>query len=110
MQLHLASALLNINELFDHDDRRKSPDRSGIQMSTNKPSSAGRLVRNKSSCLMSGMYCRCRIVMLVEFDVSADKSSTESGNEGFKLTQLPASRRLARRQQRQQKTTGNDGR
>ena len=47
---------------------------------------------------------------LVEFDVSADKSSTESGNEGFKLTQLPASRRLARRQQRQQKTTGNDGR
>ena len=44
---------------------------------------------------------------LVEFDVSADKSSTESENEGFKLTQLPASRRLARRQQ---KTTGNDGR
>ena len=47
---------------------------------------------------------------LVEFDVSADKSSTECENEGFKLTQLPASRRLARRQQRQQKTTGNDGR
>ena len=56
---------------------------------------------------------------LVEFDVSADKSSTESSadkssteseNEGFKLTQLPASKRLARRQQRQQKTTGNDGR
>ena len=47
---------------------------------------------------------------LIEFDVSADKSSTESENEGFKLTQLPASGRLARRQQRQQKTTGNDGR
>ena len=30
---------------------------------------------------------------MVEFDVSADKSSTESENEGFKLTQLPASRR-----------------
>ena len=43
---------------------------------------------------------------MVEFDVSADKSSTESENEGFKLTQLPKSRRLARRQQRQQKTTG----
>ena len=39
---------------------------------------------------------------LVEFEVSADKSSTESENEGFKLTQLPASRRLARRQQRRQ--------
>ena len=26
---------------------------------------------------------------LVEFDVSADKSSTESENEGFPLTQLP---------------------
>ena len=47
---------------------------------------------------------------LVEFDVSADESSTESENKGFPLTQLPASRRLARRQQRQQKTTGNDGR
>ena len=47
---------------------------------------------------------------LVEFDVSADKSSTEIENEGFKLTQLLASRRLARRQQRQQKATGNDGR
>ena len=47
---------------------------------------------------------------LVEFDVSADKSSTESENEGFKLTQLPASRRLARRQQRQQKTMTEDRR
>ena len=63
MPLHLASALLNINELFDLDDRRKSPNRSGIQMSTNKPSEPGRLVRKQSSCLMSGMYCRCRIVM-----------------------------------------------
>ena len=27
---------------------------------------------------------------LVEFDVSADKSSTESENEGFLLTQLAA--------------------
>ena len=45
---------------------------------------------------------------MVEFDVNADKSSTESENEGFKLTHLPESRRLARRQQRQQKTTGND--
>ena len=27
---------------------------------------------------------------LVEFDVSADKSSTESENEGFPLTHLPA--------------------
>ena len=27
---------------------------------------------------------------LVEFDVCADKSSTESENEGFPLTQLPA--------------------
>ena len=40
---------------------------------------------------------------MVEFDVSADKSSTENENEEFKLTQLPASRRLGRRQQRQQK-------
>ena len=39
---------------------------------------------------------------LVEFDVSADKSSTESENEGFPLTQLPAESRLARRQQRRQ--------
>ena len=45
---------------------------------------------------------------LVEFDVSADKSSTESENEEFPLTQLPAPRRLACRQQRKQKTTGND--
>ena len=28
----LASGLLNINELFDLDDRRKSPDGSGMQM------------------------------------------------------------------------------
>ena len=49
MPLHLASALLNINELFDIDDRQKSPDRSGIQMSTNKPSAAGRLVRKKAA-------------------------------------------------------------
>ena len=65
MPLHLASALLHINELFDLDDWRKSPDRSGIQMSTNKPSAAGRLVRKKNSCMMSGMYCRCRILMWV---------------------------------------------
>ena len=39
---------------------------------------------------------------LVEFDVSADKSLTESENEGFPLTQLPAECRLASRQQRQQ--------
>ena len=39
---------------------------------------------------------------MVEFDVSADKSSTESENEGFPLTQLPAESRLARRLQRQQ--------
>ena len=43
MPLHLASALLNINEQFDLDDRRKSPDRSGIQMSTNKPSATGQI-------------------------------------------------------------------
>ena len=49
MTLHLASALLNINEQFDLDDRRKSPDRSGIQMSTNKPSATGRLVRKKAA-------------------------------------------------------------
>ena len=55
MPLHLASALLNINELFDLDDRRKSPDRSGIQMSTNKPSAAGRLVREKKQ-LLDGRY------------------------------------------------------
>ena len=36
---------------------------------------------------------------LVEFHVSADKSSTESENEGFPLTQLPAA---SRRQQHQQ--------
>ena len=30
---------------------------------------------------------------MIEFDVSADKSLTESENEGFKLTQLPESRR-----------------
>ena len=39
---------------------------------------------------------------MVEFDVSPDKSSTESENEGFKLTQLPAASRLARQLQRQQ--------
>ena len=39
---------------------------------------------------------------LVEFDVSADKSSTESENEGFPLTQIPAVSRHARRQQRRQ--------
>ena len=39
---------------------------------------------------------------LVEFDVSADKSSTESANEIFPLTQLPAESRLARQQQRRQ--------
>ena len=38
----------------------------------------------------------------VDFDISADKSSTESENEEFPLTQLPAERRLARRQQRRQ--------
>ena len=40
---------------------------------------------------------------MVEFEVSADKSSTGSENEGFPLTQLPAERRSARRKQRQQK-------
>ena len=39
---------------------------------------------------------------LVEFDVSADKSSTESENEGLPLTQLRAKSCLARRQQRRQ--------
>ena len=39
---------------------------------------------------------------LVEFDVSADKSSTESEKEGFPLTQLPVESCLARRQQRRQ--------
>ena len=39
---------------------------------------------------------------LVEFAVSADKSSTESENPGFPLTQLPAESRPARRHQRQQ--------
>ena len=39
---------------------------------------------------------------LVEFDVSADKSSTESENAVFPLTQLPAESRPTRRQQRQQ--------
>ena len=39
---------------------------------------------------------------LVEFHVSADKSSTKSENEGFPLTQLPAESRHARRQQRRQ--------
>ena len=39
---------------------------------------------------------------LVEFYVSADKSSTESENEGFPLTQLPVESHLARRQQRRQ--------
>ena len=39
---------------------------------------------------------------LDEFDGSADKSSTESENEGFPLTQLPAESRHARRQQLRQ--------
>ena len=39
---------------------------------------------------------------LVEFDISADISSTESENEWFPLTQLPAESRLARQQQRRQ--------
>ena len=39
---------------------------------------------------------------MVEFDVSADKSSTGSDNEGFPLTQLPTENRLARRQQHRQ--------
>ena len=39
---------------------------------------------------------------LVEFDVSADKSSTGSENEEFPLTQLPAESRLAHRPQRRQ--------
>ena len=42
---------------------------------------------------------------LVEFYVSADKSSTERENEGFPLTQLPAKSRLDRRQQRRQVLT-----
>ena len=46
-----SEGLLNINELFDLDDRRKSPDRSGIQMSTNKPSAPGRLVRKQQQLL-----------------------------------------------------------
>ena len=51
MPVQLASGLLNINELFDLDDRRKSPDRSGIQMSTNKPSAPGRLVRKQKQLI-----------------------------------------------------------
>ena len=39
---------------------------------------------------------------LVEFDVSVDKSSTDSENEGLPLTQLPVA---SRRQQRQQVLT-----
>ena len=42
---------------------------------------------------------------MVEFEVSADKSTAGSENEGFPLTQLLAERCSARRQQRQQKTT-----
>ena len=39
---------------------------------------------------------------LVQFDVSTDKSSAESENAGFPLTQLQAESRFARRQQRRQ--------
>ena len=82
-----------------------------IQMSTNKPSAPGRLVRKQKQLhrYVLPMYDGSGSNLdLVEFDVIADKSSTGSENEGFPLTQLPAERRLARRQQRQQKTTGND--
>ena len=93
--------------LFDLDDRRKSPTRSGMQMSTNKPSVPGRLVRKQKQLLdvryVLPMYDgSVSNLDLVEFDVSADQSSTESENEGFPLTQLPAASRLARRQQRRQ--------
>ena len=44
---------------------------------------------------------------LVEFDVSADKSSTESENEGFPLTQLPAESRHSPATA-STSTTGND--
>ena len=39
---------------------------------------------------------------LVEFDVSVDKSSTGSENDGFPLTQLPVESRLTPRQLRRQ--------
>ena len=46
----LVNGVMNINEhvmLFDLDDQRKSPNRSGMQMSTNKASAPVRLVRNQ---------------------------------------------------------------
>ena len=81
--------------LFDLD-RKKSQTKSGMQMSTNIPNAPLRLVRKQKQ---DGSV---NDLDLVEFDVSADKSSTESENAGFPLTQLPAESRLARRQQRRQ--------
>ena len=60
------------------------------QCQQTKPSAQGRLLRKQKQLLD---------VMYVYIDVSADKSSTESENEGFPLTQLPAESRLARRRQ-----------
>ena len=51
----LASALLNINELFDLDDRRKSPDRSGIQ-NVNKQTQRGRSSCEKKKQLLDVRY------------------------------------------------------
>ena len=95
--------------LFDLDDRRKSPNRSGMPMSTNKPSAPGRLVR-KQKQLLDVRYVgllpmqdgRGNDLDLVEFDVSAHKSSTECENEELPLTQLPAASRRTHQQQRQQ--------
>ena len=65
MSLQLVNGLTNIlmstAMLFDLD-RRKSQTKSGMQMSTNIPSAPVRLVK-KNSCLMSGMCCRCRMVV-----------------------------------------------
>ena len=93
--------------LFDHD-RLKSQSKSGMQMSTNIPSASVRLVR-KQKQLLDVRYVlpmhdgSVNDLDMVEFEVSADKSSPESeNNKTIPLTQLPAESRLARRQQRRQ--------
>ena len=93
--------------LFDLD-RLKSQSKSGMQMSTNIPSASVRLVRKQKQLLdvryVLPMYGgSVNDLDLVEFDFSADKSSSESeNNKTIPLTQLPAESRLARRQQRRQ--------
>ena len=93
---------IHLRDRNTYDSRFEIPT-TGMQISTNEPNTPGRLERKQKQLLdvrhVLWMQDDSESDLdLVEFDVSADKSSTESENEGLPLTPLPAASRQQQRQ------------